>query len=446
MPELSGFPAFDLEFNKEGAPVVAEAAARLQNFVQTVQCTDLLVVSHGWNNDLNDARGLYTEFFKQVRLVLQAQTLPGLVARKFAIACVFWPSKKFTEQELIPGGAASFGNPLEAKALRKRLKEMKGFFDHQDANDILKKADALVAKLEASAAARKEFADLLRQLPSASAHSNDDGSAQFFAMPGGQLMKTLKDPIVLPMPPPSTTGGGAAIVGGGNQKKDEGFAAGFGESLSGFFGGGLKLLNYLTFYQMKERAGLVGRNGLNPILRTVAALPNAPKIHLIGHSFGARLVTAALLGATGQAPLAVATLSLWQAAFSHNGFSDNFDGRGGQGFFRAVLSRQQVKGATVISHTRNDRAVALAYPLASFVSGTNAAALGDANDPFGGLGSNGAQRTPEAVNQRMLAVGQPYAFASGKLYNLLADEFISGHSDIHKPEVAYALLSALAKS
>jgi hypothetical protein len=381
-----------------------------------------------------------------VRQVLQAQTLPSLATRKFAVVAAFWPSKKFTEQELIPGGAASFGNPLEAKALRQRLKELKGFFDHAQANDLLKKADALVNELEASAAARKEFADLLRQLPNASAHSEDDGSAQFFAMSGAQLMKTLKDPIALPVQAPSSTGGAAAIVGTSNQNNNEGFAAGFGESLSGFFAGGLKLLNYLTFYQMKERAGLVGRNGLNPLLRVVAALPNAPKIHLIGHSFGARLVTATLLGADGQAPLNVATLSLWQAAFSHNGFSDNFDGNGSQGFFRAVVKRKQVKGATIISHTHNDRAVALAYPLASFISGTNAAALGDANDPFGGLGSNGAQRTPEAINQRLLAVGQPYAFANGKLYNLLADEFIRGHSDILRPEVAYALLAALAKS
>jgi hypothetical protein len=44
-------------------------------------------------------------------------------------------------------------------------------------------------------------------------------------------------------------------------------------------------------------------------------------------------------------------------------------------------------------------------------------------------------------------VGQTYPFASGVKpstpCNLLADEFIKGHSDIRKPEVAFALTVAM---
>jgi hypothetical protein len=77
--------------------------------------------------------------------------------------------------------------------------------------------------------------------------------------------------------------------------------------------------------------------------------------------------------------------------------------------------------------------------------------LGDENDIYGGMGSNGAQNqntTPERVIGTLFDVGGAYPFAAGatssKPHNLLADAFISGHSDIVKPQVAYAVSVALA--
>jgi hypothetical protein len=89
-------------------------------------------------------------------------------------------------------------------------------------------------------------------------------------------------------------------------------------------------------------------------------------------------------------------------------------------------------------------AVGLAYPLASLVAGQNASGIGDAKDPFGGIGRNGAQHTPEASAGTLAAVGSAYSFESGKIFNLNADAVIKGHSDICKPEVAYAVLKAVA--
>jgi hypothetical protein len=43
-------------------------------------------------------------------------------------------------------------------------------------------------------------------------------------------------------------------------------------------------------------------------------------------------------------------------------------------------------------------------------------------------------------------VGKPYHFQTGKLHNLRSDAFIASQSDICKPEVAYAVLSAVAMS
>ena len=64
--------------------------------------------------------------------------------------------------------------------------------------------------------------------------------------------------------------------------------------------------------------------------------------------------------------------------------------------FRTVLQDRRISGPLLVTHTKNDRAVGVAYPLASRIANDAAAALGDENDPYAGLGRNGAQRTPEA--------------------------------------------------
>jgi hypothetical protein len=140
----------------------------------------------------------------------------------------------------------------------------------------------------------------------------------------------------------------------------------------------------------------------------------------------------------------VDSLMLLQAAYSHNGLAQKFDGEH-DGFFRAVLSENKVRGPLVITHTKNDKAVGIAYPLASRISSDNAAALiGDANDPYGGMGRNGAQHTLIDEDEQVLrAPGGAYRLRSGTVYNLNADECIRDHSDICKDEVAHITMSVI---
>ena len=132
----------------------------------------------------------------------------------------------------------------------------------------------------------------------------------------------------------------------------------------------------------------------------------------------------------------IKSLTLLQAAFSHNGFSRNENG-----FFRAVVDKKRVDGPILITHTKNDKAVGVAYPLASRLKGDKSAALGDANDPFGGIGRNGAQKMDqgEVIAGQLLAVNSAYTFQPRKFFNLEASSFIKGHSDVRGKEVAYAL-------
>ncbi len=76
-----------------------------------------------------------------------------------------------------------------------------------------------------------------------------------------------------------------------------GAAAGLGDFFSGVKAGALRLLNFATYNVMKDRAGKMGRDTVNPLLQRIqAAVPQGLKFHLVGHSFGGRLVTATVDG------------------------------------------------------------------------------------------------------------------------------------------------------
>ncbi len=196
-------------------------------------------------------------------------------------------------------------------------------------------------------------------------------------------------------------------------------------------------LNAVTYYQMKERARSCGERGLAPVLQDV--VPTNLRLHLAGHSFGARLVTAA---AAAPGP-AVTSISLLQAAFSHYSFAKDWE-PGQDGAFRSVLTSGRLTGPMIITHTRNDKAVGLAYAIASRLAGQVAAEIGDASSRFGGLGSNGAQRTPGTLEGVLLNSSADYKFSSSVANNLLADAFITGHGDVSGPEVGNAVAAAMS--
>ena len=88
----------------------------------------------------------------------------------------------------------------------------------------------------------------------------------------------------------------------------------------------------------------------------------------------------------------------------------------------------------------------IAFAIASRIAGQNASAVGDANDTYGGIGRNGAQKTPESIFGQLLDVGGAYTWNDHVLHNLQADAFIRDHSDVKDKQVAYAILSAIAST
>jgi hypothetical protein len=113
----------------------------------------------------------------------------------------------------------------------------------------------------------------------------------------------------------------------------------------------------LSFWAMKRRAGEVGerlgRECLAPLWRS---LSRAPRLHLVGHSFGAKLVTSVVLG--GARP---ASLTLLLGAFSAFAFAPEIPRFGRPGFYCRLLTERQVQGPIVVLRTDHDTALATFY-------------------------------------------------------------------------------------
>ena len=195
---------------------------------------------------------------------------------------------------------------------------------------------------------------------------------------------------------------------------------------------------------MKERAGVIGRSGLATVLGSIRKAHPSLRIHLAGHSFGARLVTSAANTpwAGGDATNQAATLSLLQGAFSHFGFAVNYLSLGHNGAFRDVVGKPAVSGPINITHSIHDKAVGWAYPAASLIFAQVDSGVADIN-PFGGMGADGAVSTPEAVFDDLAEAGVTYTKLPDRIRvrNLCGDKYISGHGDITGKEVVYAVLS-----
>ena len=445
---LSGYPYCELAFDRAGRPVdPAQPPAIRRLAEQPEPVTDLVVLAHGWNNDEAEAADLYRDLAASLASV---QASDAWVASPFTgrlgLIGVFWPSKKFADEDLIPGGAAGRGDGDDV--LRARIDELRDAFDVPGAESLLTAAAALSTALDDAPARLAEFVALTRELvpapaggPSAPDVDGDDLFAGLDAETAAErlLEPALDGPSSWQVAVPADTGRAALATDGPIGAPDVGAAA-FLSLPQSPRNAARRWLNCTTYYQMKRRANLVAQTGLAPVLADVVR--PGQRLHLIGHSFGARLVTAA-----AAAPIcpAVTSISLLQGAFSHYSFAKEWQ-PGSDGAFRAAIAPGRLLGPMIVTHTRNDHAVGMAYAVASRLARQTASGIGDADSPYGGLGSNGALRTPEAIEGELLPAGGTYGLLPGHVHNLLADDYIKDHGDVTGPQVANAVLSAITAS
>src|SRR5215207_7767943 len=214
---------FEVEFTRDGLIHDRQQVTALLNGL--TDASDLLVLAHGWNNDFAEARSLYNDFISSLSNLPQAASGPG---SKLAVMRVFWPSKKFTDQELIPGGGAASATAENDLALRRGLEALKQDPDRlgERGDDPLRAANidaaiVLIDELETSEAARREFVLRIRAVLNPDHAHEEDASREYFELEPEALFQRFEQEVPLEL----------QVGAGGAADADEGGAAFLGDLL-----------------------------------------------------------------------------------------------------------------------------------------------------------------------------------------------------------------------
>lgn len=420
MTAISGLPYYELDFNADGTlnNATGNGDGGLPAAVAAGGVDDVFVFSHGWNNGVDSARDLYQAMF-----ALLADQL-GTHISTTAVAGVIWPSLLFPDDD--PATAPpvpSTGSQITA-ALAPAFPDQQGHLD--TLGQLLDAQPQDPDKLT-------EFHTLASDLVTTPPQGVEDtGEAALLAGPASDTAAVL--------------GHAAAMAPAGT-----GNAQGLGNPFAGLWSGAREVLRTLSYYEMKNRAGVIGQQGLGPLLGALTRPGGPPRIHLIGHSFGARLVSYALAGLPAAAGAAspVKSLTLIQGAFSHFTFAGSlpFD-RTRPGGLAGCDAR--VDGPLLATFSAADRAVGWWYPAASMLAHQDSQAADDLVYRWGAMGHDGYQNDPAAESVLLANPGTPYVFSPHSFYALDANAVIAAdqsafsgaHSDIRHPPIAWAIASA----
>jgi hypothetical protein len=425
---------WEISFDEHGKASPAEIG-KLLGELPGRGLTDLFVFSHGWNSDRRQARRLYDLYFGQVPGLLASDGAQGVKAGWLGVV---WPSKRWADEPeptagadgggaagLGDGGAA--GSPVPSDPLL--VQDLKDVFEGTERQAALDELARLLEERPEDPAALARFQTLMGEL----ATETDAG-------PAGEDQGEL---ALLEDDPEEVFGRFADAV----PQTGEGGAAGIGDTFGRLWNGAKEALRQLTYFEMKKRAGVVGKEGLGLLLGRIHQADPQLRIHLIGHSFGARLVSFALAGLPDPADSPVKSLYLLQGAFSHFAFADALPmDRSRGGALKGMAAR--VDGPLVASFSIHDTAVGKLYPLASLSSRDDAAGLEDRLFRWGGIGHDGAQAV-DATVAALAPVGSSYPFQPGRFVNLDGNAIVNrggppagAHSDIFHPELVWAGLAA----
>jgi pimeloyl-ACP methyl ester carboxylesterase len=186
-------------------------------------------------------------------------------------------------------------------------------------------------------------------------------------------------------------------------------------------------------------------SGLADVLTPMLA--DRKRVHLVGHSFGGRLMTAATSAVEGK----ISNLTMLEGAFSQNALSCDPVGQI-NGAYRSVLDNAKVTGRIAAAHSDHDAAVWIAYPLASRVfrdsyslgpAGPLGQVFGGPTDRYGAIGANGPQN--------LIGVN-PWIFTGTSLPGLMSGvhvldctSFVASHTDVWKQGSAYIVAAGLLR-
>lgn len=458
-------PTWLLRFDKHGACTSPATRALLLDKLRSGAHSDVVLFSHGWNNDFDDAAAMYARFLRAFETLAAQHPLPRGGGAGFAplFVGVVWPSiwLSFDSGPQIaaaPGANAAdaVADSAAAQALADRVAAGSGTQAAERLYELLalpRLDDAQASELAALAA--PAFGSL-----------TDDETATSRDTSAGELLAMLR------AMQQAEAGAGAAPVrrsidewGGEAPPAAVGAAEPQAAGVLSFLDP-RQALRLFSVYQMKDRAGVVGAHGVAALLRDAIAATDAAtrvrgadaaaRVHAVGHSYGCKVMLSALC-APPTPPRPLDSLLLLQPAVSHLCFADLIARSGKPGGYRAAFER--VQGPIFSTYSGKDFALHNTFHLAlrrdsdlgeqdiGMAADTDTSA-GKPPSNFAALGGYGPRRAGQRLIDPMPSAGAPYpAFAAGDAVIGLdgSQGLIGGHGDITSPATAWALHRLMAR-
>jgi hypothetical protein len=424
------FPYYVIPFDQDGICEGTETRAHL--LANAGSATDIFVFSHGWNNDWTAATKRYESFITGFGELRREHRLPVPDPYRPLLVGIFWPSQalEWFSGEAGPAFAAGGVDDAEVQAMHATLRDIGA------ALPPVKRA-RFHALAQADALAPKEAEELATLLAGTLGVAPDTEAGTLAAPDAEDLLAAAR---ALEEPEPdygsvgtATTAGLAAVP------------AAAGLDLRGALRAldPRNILKPFTVWQMKDRAGHVGANGVAPLLAELLGATDA-RIHLLGHSFGCKVVmtAASVMPAPSRK---IESALLLQAAVSQFAFAANVPERNVPGGFVRALDR--VRQPILATFSRYDSALTSMFHLAvrrhEDVGELQYAA--ETPSRYGALGGFG----PKATSADTVFIRdpvEPYDLAHAKrIIGVNAAARINGHGDISNPATwwaAYCLLMA----
>jgi len=384
-PAVGVAPYWELTFDVDG-DVNGKERDRLLREVVERGVKDLIVFAHGWNTDRSAAIRLHRRFFEPVPALAPNSRL-GYVG-------VLWPSTRFAD-EPVPGSGRAVAGVSAGPALDRDTR------------------DALLTVFPGRATLVDQIARMLDRQPEGEQALEEYGRLVRLLVelrpeaPGAAFASdTLAGTGAEAAPP-----GEPDMLRGSTTRMCREFARALARDTTGPGSGGTRtlpappgpwdgaheLLRQATYFAMRRRSGAVGERGLGRLVGRLSQAAPGLRVHLVGHSFGGRLVSFALRGIP-RGVRAVKSVTLLQAAFSHYAFAPRLphDVRDS-----GVLHGQQnrIDGPLVCCFSRFDSALCTVRPPASRTAGDDRTAAGPGlprplGTGCGALGHHGVQAVP----------------------------------------------------
>lgn len=439
MDKISDLPFWRLHFDANGK-LTDPQPDDLIGEIKSSGVTNLFVFSHGWGNTEKHAENLYQAMFPLIAAAAEGQ-LDGV-----GFAGVYWPSIWFPDQPTAKApdvaDAVAAGKPgaadaaLSGQQMAGALKESFPTSSHADIAKLGRLVDEGLANAgkvpdDKQRADVEEFHSILQGLATPATPPMEDR--------GEQAILTTEDPVTDYAELAGATG---SAIGAED-------AQGLLDQFKKVWNGAKDGLRVFSFYEMKNRAGTVGEKGVAPILAKLKDEDSAIRVHLLGHSFGARLVSFVLKGLPSADASPVSSLLLIQGAFSHWAFAEKEDM---PWHMPGALCKfeDRVHGPLVSTFSDFDWAVGKWYPRASFLSQDATQAAKVATE-WGGMGSDGFQGSTPQADATLAPGSVPSGLTPGRFYRVDANavikdtsqsSFSGAHSDIEKPEIAALAIAA----